>query len=993
MKTAFTTGQLQILDTHPQRVEYYAAIHTPRIITHGILAALPNNFPGSQINITSVVAGYNLSVIKAGMTLRLGTESNKADLGTLRVREDYVSGSVIKVAEFGSGLVNWRTNACITVIEEYRAWPIHHSYDTATSRWLVDTKTYTSQLSQYGPQVIMGPPAVGTLDGGKVVIDYVGNLSYSHTAGASITSQSWLFPDGQTVTSALGSSAAPVTKTYINASHRGGYHTLTVTDGNGASHIGQRLTWVFGSGINQKPARVSFESITGGLKSGGYRTRFVMHDTAPSGILMDGAQVVIFERASYGTIASSVGGNYYSRDNIVMVGRVLNESMRIEPFTQELSFTLETIDSELRKSNAYDLFLEGASNASSWDMASNLTLDHAALALTKYRSTIANITDVHPALGAAKDNEIYYRSLPAGNLWEQLNYNYDAAFGIVATDLQGTIWAGLDTQVTGLSANLPNIMAVTKARRLEATTIEHEHVDTNAQYRLYAIQGGTASPLGAESPGQRQGYYGGKQEVTRNLLVADQETLITWSGNVRARENNPYKRVSTGLTGNIRLDSVPQSRVTMSVSAVDNRRQIAWEDQSFIPTETTINYNSQMYANSEIVMESIVNGMGGSSITFPSVPITPPAPPPPPTEPPIPGAGDGNVVYVASYARLGRSRNFLANSPTWQNVTGSLSGTILDFLLDPYNPANSAYALTSTGIYKTDNLNAATPTWTIKLTLATIRTEQGDATLQFRNLATTIAASGEIWVCLYNAGAGTSGTVSAVYTSNHFTSRNYVGIATAVTGQPARPDVQLQASNRSAGRAYAIGLVNSLVGKLYLSTDNNVSWASTYNFGITLQALEAAYAGSTETKELIIYVVGGSTFDLYRSTNGGTGFAKVLTQSGPLPPGRGRPLRIVNVATHNVNDVLFALPLIGIYDSVDGGTTWVLHASADETNALGRWPYNPNLVYILATSPTPHIKYSTDRGATFTNKDGNWASVMGVALADMVNIVPVWVAS
>lgn len=990
MKQEFSSQQLALLDTHPQRVEFYAAFHKPRIIAHGTLSAIPNNYPGSQVLIKNLTNGLNLTDIQAGMTLRIGSESQKDDYGTLRVRENYASGSIIKTAMFGSGLVNFITGACLTVMEDYRVWPIHHDYDTALSTWLVDTQNYTSQLSLYGPQAIMGPPAVATLDGGKAVIPYVGNLSYSHSAGASIASQAWAFPNGQAVSSALGSSAAPVNITYIDASPTGRYHSLTVTDGNGTSHIGKRLTFAFSSHIDQQPARVSFESITGGLKAGGYRTRVTVLDNAPSGLVNDGGLVVIFERASYGTAGSSVGGNYHGRENIVLVGRVVGESLRIEPFTNQLSFALETIDGTLRRTNAYDLFLEGSSAASSWDMASNLTLDHAALALVKHRSTISTVTDFHPASGAAATNEIYYRSLPAGTLWDQLTYNYQAAFGIVAADMQGVIWAGLDAQVTGLSANLPNVMAITKDRRMDSTTIEHDHHDANAQYRLYAIQGGTALPLGAESPGQRQGYYGGKQEVTRNLLTTDQDTLITWSGNVRARENNPYKRVITGLRGNFRLDSVPQSRVTMSLSATDAKRRVDWINKVFIPAETTLNYdNAGMFATAEVTLEASVNGMGGSAITFPTVTSTPPVSTPPTEPPPNPSTGDQNLVYVATYTRLGRSRNFLSDYPLWENVTGSISGNIIDFLLDPYDPVNSAYALSDTAVYKTGNLNATSPTWTSKITLAAIRTELGDSTVSFRNISTSIANNGTVWVSLFgDAGAGSSGDIYVVHTADHFSSHSATLVATAVDGQPHAPDIHVQGSNRSAGMAYVVGIANALVGKLYVTTNSNASWSVRYNFGVALEGFEAAYAGSTDTAEMIFYVNRSPDFNLYRSTDGGLTFTQVLAPSG-TPGAAPRPSRIVNVATHLSSDVIYAATGEGIYDSSDGGNSWHVNSLTGTTKAIGRWPYNPDHIYLFIDD---RVKYSDNRGNTFSDKVGNWASAMGTAFALGTNVIPVWVA-
>jgi len=49
---------------------------------------------------------------------------------------------------------------------------------------------------------------------------------------------------------------------------------------------------------------------------------------------------------------------------------------------------------------------------------------------------------------------------------------------------------------------------------------------------------------------------------------------------------------------------------------------------------------------------------------------------------------------------------------TWRKITGSISGTIVDMILDPFYPKYRAWVITSNSIYKTLNLNDSIPTWT-----------------------------------------------------------------------------------------------------------------------------------------------------------------------------------------------------------------------------------------------------------------------------------------
>jgi YD repeat-containing protein len=78
-----------------------------------------------------------------------------------------------------------------------------------------------------------------------------------------------------------------------------------------------------------------------------------------------------------------------------------------------------------------------------------------------------------------------------------------------------------------------------------------------------------------------------------------------------------------------------------------------------------------------------------------------------------------DIVYLVNHEQIGRTRNFSAISPTWSLVTTMTTGpagtlglnAIYDFALDPSDPYHKAWAVGDTGIWKTTNLNADTPSW------------------------------------------------------------------------------------------------------------------------------------------------------------------------------------------------------------------------------------------------------------------------------------------
>ncbi len=77
-------------------------------------------------------------------------------------------------------------------------------------------------------------------------------------------------------------------------------------------------------------------------------------------------------------------------------------------------------------------------------------------------------------------------------------------------------------------------------------------------------------------------------------------------------------------------------------------------------------------------------------------------------------------MYVANSQHIGRTRNFSSPSPNWISITGAISGTIYDFVLDPFDPYNQAWVVGTTGVWKTTNLDAAAPVWSQLLSMQTI---------------------------------------------------------------------------------------------------------------------------------------------------------------------------------------------------------------------------------------------------------------------------------
>src|SRR3990167_7631249 len=165
MRQSLLASEKSLWRSRPNYSTFYACAHQPRLLWSGALSDVPTSFPASALVANGTASG-NLSDALRGMTLRLGTEVGKQDLGRMRLRQAPPSTSIIPTGEFGSGIVGWRSPTYLSIVEEFYPWSIHPSYNTATSEWLVDLDPYTAQTKNFGPLALLGPPAVVWIEGG-----------------------------------------------------------------------------------------------------------------------------------------------------------------------------------------------------------------------------------------------------------------------------------------------------------------------------------------------------------------------------------------------------------------------------------------------------------------------------------------------------------------------------------------------------------------------------------------------------------------------------------------------------------------------------------------------------------------------------------------------------------------------------------------------------------------------------------------------------------
>ena len=991
----YSASELDVIRARPQGSKWYLAIHKPRQVAFYTLDTAPS-YPLSSIDVTFLSGLSDLA--RQHYTVWVGSASGQRDLGIARITNLSLSASSLLISESGSGLINWEKPATthITVVEQVLPWSKHPKFDTAASQWRMDGYTAFDANIQYSPYPNMDMSVVTVLPTGAsgFTASFIGSSSIFWDNP--YLANSWYFPD-RSATNNLGTEAAPITHQFSGTSPNGSMVRLELFDSVGGSSMGHRVIWVFDD-LSQVP-RVAMAEIAGGIEQGGYSTQisvFNLNDTD----LPIGTEIVIFEEPDYAGSKTSVGTNSILQKNIVFRGWTTKEVSTINPLTSTAIIEAETVNGIMNQISSYDIFMAkvpALTGASHWIESENLSLDRVAYQLLRWRSTISNICNFTPASGLAIADNIQFQSLGKGNLFDQLNSNYgDRGYlGFFASDMQSSLFAFEDGQITGASANIQQVMQLEPEDRMDTIQIERDYRPLNSQVQLYAVS--SVTPVAAESPGNVMGYFGGTQEISQGLLVDTQDRLITWSGNLRAKQNAEFKRVTMPLSGNLKLDAVPQTRVAVSLSAVDNARGYTWTDKTFWLNSVKSTYTADAgYVTQEVELSEIVDGAGGSAITFPTVddiipaPTQLPSPTPTPTlDIPVFGTGFG-TVYVMTGDTLGRTRSFGAVSPAWVDIAPADSG-FNDYILDPYTPATTGYLISDTGVWKSTDLDLASPSFSLILDNATIVTALGAATVTALNKIIASINFQDFIAFIFSANDGVDNGIYCGRSEDGGDTWTFHLIKNTKTSQAGGFDYVPHAIGGQVRLycGYTQSGVGKSIGQLTRSDNGGQTWSTPFTFSgnsggafISVKAVHCPYDGNTSGN--LAYISSTDAWrGLYYTDDSGASTNQLQTTAHA----GGRR----NMETHPQNNQagyrwIPTNDLTVSDDGFDNVSSVSMSGYSGNISGGGGFPTEENQFYAITTDA---ILVSTDRGVNWSNKTGDWA--FGFTYQDDVGvIVPLW---
>lgn len=1054
---AATSPELARIRLDGQWVELLACIPQPAVVYR----ALVNGTPAATDELTDITYDTGtgtLANVLPGMTIWVGSTLDAYDVGQGRIRST-PSSTVFHVGEESE--LNVLDNQFLTVLDEFGLWARPPRTVGATAFMDLDI-AYAGQHASPLPVVVMGGPVVLELNGAPSV-SAVFDASGSWVPGGGSKTYLWTAP-GSSATSGL-TSATP-TMTYSTA---GRYRvSCTVTIG-GVPNTRYEYVEVLDA-AHPPTTQLQVRSLSGGKSQGGYSFQMTLFAQADPTSVRDRAPVILFTRDHAG---SSTGSPNYAlgRENILCVGWIDGESIVWSPEQSSVTFTVEGAQAWLDKIIAFTQGVEDVtSTPAAWTQYQNLTLPAMLWHLLTWRSTVAQAIDciVEPDTRRSVEWQV-----AATSLWEQIGII--ANLSILAppcTDHLGRLFVLIDSQFRSDRSGVVEVMTLTKADWRPPITLNRVTVPTVAMVDQSGVawDGATATALFSLSPGHVFKRHGRVQSV-QALLLTDQASANTMCGLIAGQANNEYPSIPIQLAANNRLlDFAPDCYVKLTLAAGDTPRGIAFTDKRLIPRSVAWNYDAASGGllptwtfEAETFAALAITGDAPATEPVPPPPVCPPGQHPDPVSglcvddsepPPPPGQGDGNTVYVVTNTKIGRTRNFLDASPTWEaiDLTGIGGFPFVDFCLDPYDPAHVGYALTNGALYYSNNLNdvGSAVVWTqILNTLgAPDYFSVTQAVEGFARVSGTIQQNGLLAVMGHRASSTGFHPQKAIL---------FWGALDVAHGTITWTSFDSDAHQFYAGRAPCFALSqNDRDGAGLLIYYGCVTNSTSGHSLLGILPFEAPGAPTPAYRSIAssdfypdhdvsLPFISGQVSDLkgYIIGEGAAGFnayvyktANQFSSVSDISPtvvhssyadGAGTPEpgydntktsnnRLMVAAANDASTlVILGSQLTSLHAreaphllvSTDSGATWAnRHNFASFVNHIGLWPYNTDQMYVLGNDTDGYILYSTDGGVSWVDKIGNWAAVFGAGTqpgkehlgaafstdVSRIMIVPVWVA-
>jgi hypothetical protein len=1016
-----------------------ATVHTSQInypsIPRGTLA-IP--FDGGAYG-----TGFGAGSVTHGMTLWVGSTAGAHDICKLRIRTPYnrtcTAGSAFSTADGGvTGIITvcehnylLKNNYYLTIKEEFRLWPRHTIalQDVEEILYYMDYDIqYCSQNTDANrsPIARLGPPGVAIRDAsGNADISFWSD-SGAAPGGDAPTTYAWVWRGGTCISGPGAAAAGTATNPNVVRWTVPGFYLakLTVTTAAGKSSTGYRPVFIYDSiDTNHKPYEAfEIESLNGDFDTGGWRMSVRVKQECAEADFPEESMIILWAEDWYKGSKVSLGGNYTHRENLIFVGFITKETVRKDPFTDDVLFEAHTIDGEMKNTEMLAISMDDSPSATAnWFQIQDMTMDKAAYKILRWHSTLLDITDVYFSGDTKRARWI---DIAQKSLYEQIDKDcYDSAIlGKCLSDRMSIVRCELN----------PQFIDVGTTRNAIATIMDIQAQDWRNEISWPTPQNPICSlvDMGA------LGYAGnladtfmifslahgdtmmerGRSVNIDNLVGESQNQLNRVAGNYLANQNNPYPSVHVPIGLNYRVfDIAPQEWVTMSLSPTDTFRGIEWTSERFIPRGVTFNLENDIGAlNVDLDLEMESSGTAGVAGWYPIEPPEEPyTPPDTPVEPPwSPTVDDWAGIWVlgieggaADHPGIIRTENLggaVVSSPTWATWTTGMDTATYPYCRwidrDPFHPNTRIYALMSNAVatantdygfvlYRRVYSGGAWGAWTAILNKAIVESTLGFSVdyAYLGRFAININADGAIYLgVLYWQGGVALHTLKCFKSANYgttWTAAGTIDTELAVYPTTAPFPIAMRAGMLKGTSGYSAGQVlweshrannASQRPQVFTSVDQGTTWVErtdgTWDCGTWIMPdpndQSICFAQSNNS-----HLQAGT---LYKFTGHGSAYAQLAAFGASVS--RSAVCKVGTAATM----VSPATTVIKV--SYNGGTTVSNITVTGNIAGCGiplNWNWNKQMALHAAVNGlavTKAIQISPDGGTTWYDKTGNIAA-------------------
>lgn len=694
-----------------------------------------------------------------GMTVLIGSFYGAWDKGIYRVRGDQTVGPATVTLDIGTSSEvrgNVADDDYVVVLDEFRFWQRYGRIEiVGDAVWYKDYDIEWDDLggtdaaralAMMPPVPIMGPHAVKFMEIGDANAQFYFDWQDSYATAPSEAVDTWTSEGETDHAGGVWNSAVqtPGWQTVDAVSGLRGFRVmLEVDDGNGnATTLPYRrgVRYVFtlrrpgetqpGDPANAEPI-VDFEMtepIAGSFEQGFWRTSLtVFEGEAAKYDIMPGALVILFTEDVYGTTSGSLGP-IDDRENILLVGRIVDGTIRENPETGDVTFEIASPGAEAAMYHNYPIVVQNDDDAATWIDTPDLTVDRAVHYYTTWHTTLNIIADLYQTGDTV---EIFAQDFLEGDIYSTLNqFLNDRIFARLLCDKYGRFFCEIDANEQAFGS-VTTLWTMATADWLEEITARHRHpTPVNAvECGGLIYQDGAVVPKLSHAPGLFDQYRGVRSTAT-SLAITSQTALNTSCGRHLSALNYEYE-IGFLLAGNWRYcDIAPQRVVDIGT--------LSTEREALTGTYIIRTVSNEFSADAGAIFTSIQteqeadDGVAGVTIEipeeipepqrpFPKIPIDPGFPP----DIGWPSPDEGRRI-IATTAGVFVTDNIAATSPVWYGANNGFSTAndhhVYCIRRDPFHwwtsggTERTLWCVNRTGVWKHENFPYGT--WVQQITYA-----------------------------------------------------------------------------------------------------------------------------------------------------------------------------------------------------------------------------------------------------------------------------------